>query len=315
MARGKKVCPNCKSENAARLLICFSCQHVFKIVEKEVPEKGKKRGKKGESSEAKGKQGKKICPKCQAEYGARKIECSTENCGHIFIAGGKKEAVPKKKKVVAEKTTETEGTTPPAKGKQGKKVCPKCQSEYGARKTQCVCGHMFPIKATPTVETPVETPSATVDQSAVESISSTGEEGPVKPLVSDITSVVESPPVVTNPSNIEPPFVVSPIAVETKETIVKKVIKKTVHIDIEQVTREIHSDDVLTTKGYITPKMTPLQHAERILGYGPEKAARIYHLHELVSSWGHVDWNHVKEMLPDDVSFDLNNDIDAEEIK
>jgi hypothetical protein len=45
------------------------------------------------------------------------------------------------------------------------------------------------------------------------------------------------------------------------------------------------------------PRVTPQEHAERILSYGTERAKMLLHLHKYGQSWSHVDWKLVEEGL------------------
>ena len=43
--------------------------------------------------------------------------------------------------------------------------------------------------------------------------------------------------------------------------------------------------------------LTPKQHAERILGYGKEKASLLLQFHKMGLRWSHVDWDVVEKRL------------------
>ena len=55
-------------------------------------------------------------------------------------------AVAKKKTATRKKKAAPKKAAPktPAKGKQGKRECPKCKKLMGVRKAVCDCGHKFP---------------------------------------------------------------------------------------------------------------------------------------------------------------------------
>jgi len=44
-------------------------------------------------------------------------------------------------------------------------------------------------------------------------------------------------------------------------------------------------------------KISPRDHAIRILSYGRERAASLFHLAKKNHSWSHVDWDYVEEQL------------------
>jgi len=43
--------------------------------------------------------------------------------------------------------------------------------------------------------------------------------------------------------------------------------------------------------------LTPQEHADRILGYGKERASILFNLHKWQGGWNHVDWKRVEEGL------------------
>lgn len=82
----------------------------------------------------------KKCPQCGATHGARKLVC---DCGYDF--GCKRTG--KAATLAAEPAVEPAAEpAAPSSGKRGKKVCPKCGAEHGARKLVCECGHDFGCK-------------------------------------------------------------------------------------------------------------------------------------------------------------------------
>jgi len=105
----------------------------------------------------------KTCPQCQAVHGARKLVC---DCGHDF--GCKRTDKAAIQQSVSPPTGEpikpaapapsaplapSAPPVPPADlagepARRGKKICPKCGVEHGARKLACECGHDFGCKRT-----------------------------------------------------------------------------------------------------------------------------------------------------------------------
>lgn len=46
-----------------------------------------------------------------------------------------------------------------------------------------------------------------------------------------------------------------------------------------------------------TPRLTACEHAERIIGYGRERATNLFKLGQWEKSWSHVDWSVVEAYL------------------
>lgn len=99
----------------------------------------------------------KTCPECGATFGARKLKC---DCGHDFGCKrtGKAALQAAEPAVPADAPADAPPDAPPnappdappdaPAPKRGKKVCPKCQTEHGARKLVCECGYDFGCKRT-----------------------------------------------------------------------------------------------------------------------------------------------------------------------
>ena len=83
-----------------------------------------------------GKRGRKTCPECTTETGARTILC---NCGYHFPTKEmRKDLLKEKKNHPVKKDGKTAG--------QGKKFCPSCTKKIGVRTSLCKCGYHFPSK-------------------------------------------------------------------------------------------------------------------------------------------------------------------------
>ena len=107
-------------------------------------------------------------------------------------------------------------------GKRGRKICPKCNTELGARTITCSCGYDFyPTKV-----------------------------------------------------------------VEKKKDPVKE------EVPVEEVKKEIE-----TIFYEEIPKLTPKEHAKRILSYGKERAKILLFLAQTRKYWSHVDWEIVEKGL------------------
>ena len=186
--------------------------------------------------------GKKICPQCNVEAGARLLKC--KGCGYCW-------GVSKKE------TSQTETGIVAKSGKRGKKLCPHCNTEAAARKLVCdFCQHKFQKKEIVVVVEKEEFSSASI--------------------------------VVQEQEQVQRKTVVH----ENVSTTIKSHVLDTDSINIEQL-GEIH-----IPSGVLNPNMTPKEHAERILGYGTAKAKEIYALYKLTKGWwGNVDWEAVREGL------------------
>lgn len=152
--------------------------------------------------------GRKICPECNAEVGARVIQC---NCRYDFFA---KEV---KKEMFTEKPKQRNHL---AEGK-GKKRCPECLFIVGARVKICAhCDYnFFP-------------------------------DGPKEKKVE----------------------IMNPIVQNLMETMI---------YDIEDETE----------------KLTPDEHAQRILELGEERAKNLLFLAQEEKKWNYVNWEMVREGL------------------
>ena len=83
-----------------------------------------------------GKRGRKACPKCTTETGARTILC---DCGYHFPTKEmRKDLLKEKKNPPIKKDGKTAG--------QGKKFCPSCTKKIGVRTSLCKCGYHFSSK-------------------------------------------------------------------------------------------------------------------------------------------------------------------------
>lgn len=190
--------------------------------------------------------GKKICPNCNTEIGARTKLC---DCGWYFPEGELRKHLLKAKKVPEKnKVYTSEG--------RGRKKCPGCQLIIGGVTRTCFsCSFDF-VSAKKEKDT------------AVEEIRTKKQEE--KEKTETVEGEKTSPQVVRLMQEAEP---------------------------------------------YEAPKkLTPKEQAERILSYGKKRAALLFKLAKTNHYWSHVDWNKVEEdigALPDeDTSLIIRDDFD-----
>lgn len=161
--------------------------------------------------------GKKDCPNCNTELGARSSLC---NCGYYFPTKEiRKDLLKEKNKVVAPKIYTSLG--------QGRKKCPGCNIIIGGVTKKCPgCGFDF----------------------------------------------------------------VSAKKEKDEKKVEKKKVKKVIVLD--KIRPEVK--EMLNLPPYKKPKgLTPKEHAERILSYGKKRAKSLLEQSQQ-HKWSHVDWNVVK---------------------
>lgn len=169
------------------------------------------------------KRGRKDCPNCNTEIGARSHLCS---CGYHFPSGEiRKDLLKSKQEPTASKTYNEEG--------RGRKKCPGCEIIIGGVTKIChKCGFDF-ISAK-----------------------------------KDLDEIKEK---------------------EKKEKKVKVVAE-------EKISSEVR--ELLTLPKYKpTLKLSSIGHAKRILSYGARRAKTLLALSKVHKCWGHVDWGEVEKGL------------------
>jgi hypothetical protein len=183
--------------------------------------------------------GKKNCPNCGAELGARTHLCE---CGYHFpsqrirkdlLEAREEEAKKGDKKVLG----------------RGRKQCPNCQKIVGVRTRVCECGYNFSIKS-----------------------SKTSKKAPV-------TEINSSEPTEENSEeNSEESLDVAP---KTKREIENEEIIAYFNAHPHEASR----------------KMTKREYAEEILSKGTHRALFLFNYARRHKVWPHVDWDHVAEQL------------------
>lgn len=118
-------------------------------------------------------------------------------------------------------------------GKRGKKMCPSCNKEVGARTHNCSCGHKFVSKI--------------IEQGA--------------------------------------------IRVKNEE---EKKEKKKKEKPVSSLTQELLS---IPINNKSVKKITPKEHAKRVLDYGRDRAIILLEESKNRKCWSHVDWHYVEARL------------------
>jgi hypothetical protein len=182
--------------------------------------------------------GKKDCPNCNTEIGARCFLCNS--CGYHFPS---KEI----RKDLLEKKLKPEGIKIFTKMGQGKKTCPGCNIIIGAVTKNC--------------------PKCNFDFSSLR-----------------------------KEKELKKEKVREAKAQKREEKVDKK--EQIIGFKILQKELEGTGQGVMESITYEEPiKLSSKDHAKRILSYGKERAATLLKLHKSMKSWNHVDWDIVEKGL------------------
>jgi hypothetical protein len=152
--------------------------------------------------------------------------------------------------------------------RRGIKICPKCSTENGVRTFVCKCGHnFFPGQkrktVTPTPKPASERKKGRGIKQCPDCEALCGARTLKCECGFDFTSVVKT------------------VAPKSKKDPVLKVPQKT--------------ELKFTIPPYQPPKrLSPKEHAKRILSYGKKRAALLLQFARIQRSWSHVDWDLVE---------------------
>lgn len=164
--------------------------------------------------------------------------------------------------------------------KRGKKDCPNCNTEIGARSHLCSCGYYFPTKEIR--KDLLKKKNTIVAPKTYTALGQGRKKCPGCEII--IGGVTKKCP------QCSFDFVLAKKQRDEKEVKKEKKVKKVAApVKINPEVEKLLS--LPTYKG--TKKLTPKEHAERILSYGKKRARSLLkHLKE--SKWSHVDWEMVR---------------------
>ena len=167
---------------------------------------------------------------------------------------------------------------------RGRKDCPNCNTEIGARSHVCSCGYHFP--------------SGEIRKDLIKSTEPVGpktykELGRGRKQCPDCDIILGGVTKICHKCNFD--FV---LAKKEKDAEVSK--NKEEKKTVEKVEEKISSvvKELLTLPRYVAPvKLSPKDHAKRILSYGARRANTLLAQARVHKCWSHVDWEIVKQGL------------------
>lgn len=171
---------------------------------------------------------------------------------------------------------------------RGKKDCPNCKQEIGARCLVCPeCGYHYESK---TIRKDL---LKNKDEKKEISVFTEGGKGKKEcpschVFVGAVTKICPKCDHDFSSAKKE-------VKEEKKEAPVKKDEEEVNSLTKKILARESANHHICKVE--ITCKMTPQEHANRILSYGKERAMALLNFHEWYGGWGHVDWKIVREGL------------------
>ena len=78
----------------------------------------------------------------------------------------------------------------------------------------------------------------------------------------------------------------------------EKKVKEEKEVKDSAIYKEVMENATSIFAGHMVSKLTPIEHAERILKLGSERAQLLHRIHKThICKWDHVDWNYVEEEL------------------
>ena len=167
---------------------------------------------------------------------------------------------------------------------RGKKDCPNCNTEIGARCLLCSnCGYHFPSK-----EIRKDLLEKKSKFKEMKTYTSTGQGRKVCPGCNTIIGAVTK-------ICFKCQFDFSSVVKEEKPKKVKKEAKE------EKVLSEEQKQLIaVLSRSYVDveiPKLTPKEHAKRILNYGAERAKILLFIAKTRKCWSHADWDMVEQKV------------------
>jgi len=274
MARGKKNCPNCKSEIGARTQLCECGYHYpsDKVRKDLLEEKNKE-----VSNPSTNRKGVKNCVNCNEEIGVRTHLCK---CGWHYPSGKLRPDLLDEKNKKASKI----GT-----GKPGIKNCVNCNEEIGIRTHLCKCGWHYPSgKLRPDL----------LDEKKIKKNKTYDTEGIGRKRCPGCNLIVAGR--LEACFNCDFDFIAAKVeknnAIEEHKRVKKeKRDQKDKKVNSPQVEKLLQ--ELLASEELISEHLTKKEHAQRILNKGKEKAELLYKYAKKHGCWSHVDWNCVRDEL------------------
>jgi hypothetical protein len=283
MAKGKKNCPNCKIELGARTELC-DCGWYYpegKIRQDLMAKKkNKAEMKQASSSSSSVRRGIRKCVNCGAEIGYRTHLC---DCGWYYPEGKIRQDLLLERTAKAEKKQQCSST-------KGKRKCINCGAEIGYRTHLCDCGWYYPenkLRMDLLKDKQDKSSSAQMYYDTV---------GRGKKKCPGCNKIVGG--------RLETCYCgfdfVSAKGEKDKVTEQRKIEKQQKRDDAPS-TKEISPQTAKILAGLTpftaSPTLTKREHAERVLGYGKERAAILLQQARLEKCWSHVDWDYVEQKL------------------
>jgi len=246
--------------------------------------------------------GKKDCPNCNKEIDARTQLCK---CGYHFPSKKiRKDLLEEKNKLIVSKTNSSK--------RQGKKDCPNCNKEIAAATRLCECGYHFPSgevkKELLEEKNKIKIPKSPKIYSS---------EGIGRKKCPDCNIIISAVSKICFKCNFD--FIAAKkdkveeklkIRAEKAEERQKKIKEEA---QVKAKIREEKQKNKPTKAEQISPltkellskpfnfieleKITPQEHAERILSYGKKRARSLMEEAKNRKCWSHVDWDFVKTEL------------------
>lgn len=275
--------------------------------------------------------GKKNCPKCNTEIGARTQLC---DCGYHYPSDKVR------KDLLEEKEKKQQQLSNPSTGKKGVKICINCNAEIGGRTHLCSCGWYYPtgelrkdlleekkkkaakvgtrkpgvkICVNCNTEIGIRThlcscgwhyPSGKLrldllEEKKTKKYKTYDTEGPGRKRCPECNIIVGGTTKNCFKCNFD--FVAAKIKKDhdiEEEKQKKKARKENKNEKINSPRTEKLLQELRDSEGEVCSQhLTKKEHAQRVLDKGKEKAEFLYKYAKKHSCWFHVDWNYVRDEL------------------
>lgn len=232
-----------------------------------------------------GKRGQKTCPECSTPTGARAFEC--KKCHYAFSTESKKKTTEKPKT----------GLGP------GLKLCPTCQKTIGINSCSCkYCNHIFKVRKT---APPAKKTGLGMGLKPCPDCQ--------KPIGGNSYACKHCGKIFREKKVIDKPVkelkkgrgAKTCLKCKTLNGLRRKVCTNCGYeFEVKNGNEEVVSPEKRKLLAQINAfpmprliKMSPTEHAKRILSYGKERATRLLKLAKWGKRWFHVDWDVVEQGL------------------